>query len=726
MRLFSANLDGAFRLGPALTQAKGDYWTSLTSFSPYDVKAMEESIFYGLPWYRITGNATPETHVPPALRDDPDTGLPSSVVTYGTPGNPFVSPADETTAPFNYGTYFLGQIDGGIEQTTNVVGQPIQPLSRSTFMTQDGLRLQGALVTTLKVSDVVGSDPTISVVGMDGGTTTPPAEPQISSGTWPTDFVTIHHVQGDDTIKAYGGRFTFTGADIGTQRLYEQMKLRAFYAPPSSTDTTAPTVNASGIRSGTGGATIASFTVKTSGDATDAYVLYRTESGANADTFQLLHLGGGGVAVGGVKTFSGSVNVGSNGVAEFFGEAVDADGNVGFDTFKGANQALTDASTIVPPAGVYTTVVADAYPADTSAPTPVNGWYTEPVKLRIRTPNGAISAGVVPNALQNDWPTDPFYGFNSAIVDIPDADGFYQVDYVAGFSSGSSYLQIDANPPVLGVDISTPQSGANPVYVGPDTPVNVTVTDKGSGVGTCSIDVTDPDGVQHANPCSGGSNPLLLVFGDGEYSVSVDATDNVGHSTQTAFTFTLRKDSVAPTTTQTFSGPGPSTFVRGSTTYVRSNTSVNFSRLDPDLPDGNPGSGYASCAATIRFRGNAPTTLSCTGTTQTYTVLGNDGDYTISTTATDNVQNTSSPTDVKVRLDNTAPTVSPQRVVPGPTVPTPGQWGDVRDEELADPCDRHGPEHGRRAGKRREGLHASDRCRHRRLGRRLAHAQHDL
>jgi uncharacterized repeat protein (TIGR01451 family)/CSLREA domain-containing protein len=696
MRLFSANLDGSFRIGPALTEAKGDYWTSLTSFSPYDVKAMEESIFYGLPWYRITGNATPETHVAPALRDDPDTGLPSSVVTYGTQSNPFVDPGDEVTAPNNYGTYFLGQKDGGIEQTTNVVGQPIQPLSRSTFMTQDGLRLQGALVTTLKVSDIVGSDPTISVVGMDGGSTTPPAEPQISTGTWPTDFVTIHHVQGDDSIKAYGGRFTFTGADLGTQRLYGQMKLRAFYAPPSSTDTTAPTVNASGIRSGTGPSTIASFTVKTSGDATDAYVLYRTESGPDADTFQLLHLGGGTLS-GGLRTFSGSVNVGNNGVAEFFGEAVDGAGNVGFDTFKGANQALTDASTIVPPAGVYTTVVPDGYPADTSTPNQVAGWYTEPVKLRIRTPNGAISAGVVPNALRNDWPIDPFYGYNSAIVDIPDADGSYQVDYVGGLSSGSSFLQIDANPPVLGVDISTPQSGVNPVYVSPTTPVNVTVTDKGSGVGTCSIDVTAPDGVHHANPCGGGSNPVLLVYGDGEYAVSVSATDNVGHATTTAFTFSLRKDSVAPTTASSFSGPAPSTFVRGTTTYVRSNTNVNFVRTEPNLTDGKPGSGYASCAASIRFRGNAPTTLTCTGTTQSYTVNGSDGDYTISTSATDNVQNTSGTTDVRVRLDNTAPTVA-HSVSSGPSYTNGGSTFVTKDSQIratvADPSTADGPGSG--------------------------------
>ena len=71
MRLFSANLDGSFRIGPALTEAKGDYWTSLVSFSPYDVKSMEQSIFYGLPMYTITGNGTPETHVaPPLVTDD--------------------------------------------------------------------------------------------------------------------------------------------------------------------------------------------------------------------------------------------------------------------------------------------------------------------------------------------------------------------------------------------------------------------------------------------------------------------------------------------------------------------------------------------------------------------------------------------------------------------------------------------------------------------------------
>ena len=587
-------------------------------------------------------------------------------MTYGGgPSNPFIDPVDDLRTPLGgYGSFYLGQDDNGIRQTTSVVGQPIQPLSRDTFMTQPGLRLQGALVTELRKQDVAGFDPAISVVGMDGSTTVLPPEPQYSNGTWPTDFAVIHHVQGDDTIKAYGGRFTFTGVDVGKQRVYERLRFRAFYTDPTEAfDDVAPTVNAFGTKTGIGPSTEARFSITTSSDATAAYVMYLP---GGSDTFELLRLEDM-TSGSGFKTWTTDpIAVGNAGVTEFFGEAVDQYGNVGYDTFKGVSTSLTDAALLQ---GTTTTsVVTEDYPSGIEPPSSMNGWYTEQVNLLVRSTAGPVQAAVLPDAAQS-WPSDPTYNYYSAIVDVPNSDGVYQVDHSAGATAGSTFVKVDVDPPTIDEPVITGSSSpadtapTTDTYIAPSTTVTVEISDAGSGVGVCTIDITFPDGSTAQDPCSAGVNPLPFEEGDGRYEFTITAKDNAGH--QSTETLGFRLDPTAPEISSSFD-PGPTYTPVSGPTYVTSATGIKFDRPDPQIgplaPAGHrfAGSGFASCTMTLRYRSGADVAQDCTGQTQTYDLSPKsthaDGDYTFKTTATDKVDNTSAESSLTVRLDNTAPT----------------------------------------------------------------------
>ena len=77
MAAFANGLDGSVSIGAALTDAKQTYAAGDTVLSAYDLKAMMESTFYGLPMYHLNSRppaATPPP-VPPATQTDPITGM---------------------------------------------------------------------------------------------------------------------------------------------------------------------------------------------------------------------------------------------------------------------------------------------------------------------------------------------------------------------------------------------------------------------------------------------------------------------------------------------------------------------------------------------------------------------------------------------------------------------------------------------------------------------------
>ena len=446
MKLFANNLDGSVTIGQAISQAKGAYWSQLVSSSPYDIKALEQSTLYGLPFYRITGAGNTNNQNAPNTETDPDTGLPSTLLSLpkeNTNDQFFVDPIDDRRSETD-GDFFVGP------NTTVVPGQPIQPTSNPFFLTQPGLRLHGALVTSLSVHDITNFNPVIARLVLDGtpGQTT---EPIVESGVFPTAYSTLTTVQGDDYMVLNGGRFTATGAGVGTQRVYTQESVRALWSDrsPAVQDFNAPDVSASGQLLGNGYAT---FNIRSfAPDVSAAYVMYRPGGGPHPDRFKLVRLLPTGPGV-----YSATVQVGTDGVSEFFGEVADTHGNVGFDVLKGASVALTTVSQ-TPPAGVTTQIIPD------SGTTLVSGFYSGPVDVVINQ-RSYLSVGA-----QVDFgPTQFFYpgGFFSgttARVDVPAAsgtpDGIHRVDYTTGGQSGTVIVPIDGLPPEVDLSVGQPAFG---------------------------------------------------------------------------------------------------------------------------------------------------------------------------------------------------------------------------------------------------------------------------
>src|SRR5439155_1310257 len=88
MSQFAKNMDGTRSVGEAFRDAKQSYYLSnFGTYGPYDMKALQEAIFYGLPMF-TTGVAgapqAPQT-TPPSTTLAPDsTGLPAMAFDSGT------------------------------------------------------------------------------------------------------------------------------------------------------------------------------------------------------------------------------------------------------------------------------------------------------------------------------------------------------------------------------------------------------------------------------------------------------------------------------------------------------------------------------------------------------------------------------------------------------------------------------------------------------------------
>ena len=59
MAEFAGNLNGSLTIGEALAAAKQQYAAGNAILSPYDLKALMESTFYGLPMYHLNTSGHP-------------------------------------------------------------------------------------------------------------------------------------------------------------------------------------------------------------------------------------------------------------------------------------------------------------------------------------------------------------------------------------------------------------------------------------------------------------------------------------------------------------------------------------------------------------------------------------------------------------------------------------------------------------------------------------------
>jgi len=394
MSLFAGNLKD-LTVGQALAEAKQQYAASNAILSPYDLKAMMESTFYGLPMYNLnsstaTGQSTPTSNLTPAAVNGTGfdaAGLSADNTTF----------TNATTNP-DGGYYTAAPSSTGIGagvQTTEY--RPIEPLL-SAPVTVSGYVAHGYVINHLSSSDHQGFTPTFSqpAVGSEDS-----SSPDIGDAAFPG---TIPRVAGysaftssgtkpGSTLNLIAGQFFADPSHPGqgTQRLFGFIDGDVTYQPANSAlanDFAPPTIDSSqGLISG--GAV--NFQVDaTPSSATDpvqqVFVLY-TDQAQPGQWTQVSLSSSDGLAWSG----QGSAPSGGDNV-QYIVEAVDEAGNVAFSNDEGADFDNTPQPAVAitlsgaQSGGSYSSAVTatitapsgSSYVLDGSAPTPVpaNGQFT--------------------------------------------------------------------------------------------------------------------------------------------------------------------------------------------------------------------------------------------------------------------------------------------------------------------------------------------------------------
>jgi hypothetical protein len=484
MSLYAKNLNGTMSAGQALAVAKSQYYAGLAAVGSYDIKALEESTFYGLPMYRmgatgtIVGGGTSPTPgaamaghtsvTAGAVTTDSDTGL--SVVNLQVP-NFINATADIRNGTTGTSKYFVGP------NTQVSHYRPIEPVSEPIDMTKANRALHDGLVTALSVQDLPGFNPEMVLPTIDQASNEP--EPLVTDVAFPTDFIATSAVQGplgrQDFLVIDGGRYVANPATPGqgTQRVYTSENVRAFYS--NSNDYSRPQYDSVQAFDNGNGST--SFVVDlmpgTAGDQTIAvYAMYRPTGGGPAFTLVRLAKGSG-------DRWSGSV---PGSVSEYFVQAVDQYGNVGLSTFKGIAQPVTAAG------GTGSAVV------DVTG-TQIKGWYSPSANVKITSATESFRASV------DGGTADPV---GPAGIDLT-TDGTHVVEYTgSGGSSGIVIVPVDTAAPSFG------ECPSGPVILG--SSVTIGAFDGGSGIDPATSDLTK------------------TFNAVGNASVTFTAKDKLGHS----------------------------------------------------------------------------------------------------------------------------------------------------------------------------------------------------
>jgi len=486
---FAANLNGSLTIGEALAAAKQQYAAGNAILSPYDLKALMESTFYGLPMYHLNGAGSPVAPPNgPSTTTDPTTGLTAAPFSVSLPVGTAVG--DLTKVSTANGSYYEVNGSGPTDPGTQVTEyRPIEPLV-SIPATETGLVPHGALVTGLTSTDTAGFAPAYSMpaVGTENA-----APPSIGDAAFPG---TLQRVA---TYGTFGATGTGQGAQLdlvagqffsnpsaatsgtGTQRIFSFMSAQVFYLPPNSPlagDYTPATIDTSQADTSAAGVDFnVQVTPSSSGDpVSEVLVLYTDAAHPGTWTALRLTAGSGGL------DWTGAGSPTSSGNVQYIVEAVDAAGNVAVSNNEGADfNGNAQAPLLIALSGS----------------TEVNGYYTGPVTATITAPSGST-----------------YVLDGSAAVPVPSGG------VVVISSSGEHTLTVESEGATATQDfaISTAQtttvlsSSASPSVAGQPVTLTATVAAASSGAGTPTGSVEFFDGGTPISGCT--AQPLSATSTD--------------------------------------------------------------------------------------------------------------------------------------------------------------------------------------------------------------------
>ena len=517
---FAGELGSAPTIGAALTNAKQTYVAGDALLSPYDLKALMESTFYGLPMYKVS-TAGPGAGAPPVppTHIDPSTGLLASslnvipsvskVSPASDPGTSYYQ-ADSATVTEGSSPSFVEQL-GGQTQVTEY--RPIEPSVTVDVSQDSGAVAHGALITSLSSTD---SSIVPTVAQPDAADSGSGALPIGADAPFPNQ---IQHVSSSQTLSGSGtsthqsldlvtGQFLPAGGNgPGVQRLYGQLGATVFYTPPSNQDFNAADI-VSDVATTTG--STMNFRVVAHDDATIDRVLVLYTDAAAPGVWTPLDLGSADGT-----TWSGAATTPPSGEVSYLVEVLDANGNVAVASNKGAGFPIV-------------TTQSQTSNLTITVPTvPSSGYFPGPVTVTIAGGTGSGLTYSIDGA-----PSAPVPAGGHVTVSGDGAHIVTASDDAA--DTASALVRIDGTAPQV---TATPGDGA---VVAPQSSVLVSATDAGSGVAFLTVSAA---GAQTSGPTQvSGASTSITLTNPGTTTLTVSATDNAGNaSTPQTFTYTVQK-----------------------------------------------------------------------------------------------------------------------------------------------------------------------------------------
>ena len=541
MALYAKLLDGSLTAGQALTYAKQAYYGSLGAVGVYDTKILQQSTFYGLPFWEVSTNATQPSTSSTAARSsaavepttDPTLGLQA----------PFTMTPTLTEVTTADGRFWTA--DGMDPQVTHY--QPTQPKT-TLSVTATGKLAHGALISSLTSHDVTGVRPVVTTPVVD----TTAAAPSVRSddAAWPASIANIttwHSPEGlAQDLVLMPGQFTGSTHDgTGVQRLFDRVGASVLYRDPSDTDFTAPTVTQATGKPNAGVMTFSVTTIDPTPNGSVQLVRVGYQGASGAWLFTDLARDSEDPTL---WTGSG-VHPGATSTVPFFVQAVDASGNVGVANGKVGGFFASGDTT--PP-----TITASVDPAPNAA-----GWIKAP-KATVTFTCSDSESGVAETACPE--PVDVTVDGGTTVT------GTVR-DRAGNNASTSVAVQLDNTPPVLVATVA-PAGWTN----AESATVTFTCSDPASGlVGACPDPVT--------------------ATAEGSTSVERTITDVAGNSTTVSRD--LRIDRTAPTVT--IEGSGSALTCR--TTDALSGVATSATGAHTVIPSGS----YFVCTGAMDNAGNS-------------------------------------------------------------------------------------------------------------------------
>jgi hypothetical protein len=351
---FADELDGNVSVGAALLNAKQNYSAGNALLSPYDIKALMESTFYGLPMYQL--NNTPPTPPtlpqPPSTFTDTATGLTAANVSAGT--NPLTF--DAVTPTGGNGTFYeVHEINPQLQVTEF---RPIEPLKSIDVTEPGGLVAHGAFIEAQHSSDTPLANPAVSEPGVDSASNTVSTTAGDPFPATPTRVATYQTVDASGTtsqrqrLDLILGQF-LPGA-TPQQRLFDSLTAEILYTPSSNTNFTAPTIGTTDGYVLNGQLHFDAAISNSSAAVKRVNVLYTDAD--NPGTWTSLDL-----SPIDSTHFAATTTPTASGHIAYVVQAVDAAGNVGVATNKGSSfPAVAPPSPPVVTSGAYASFVEGA------------------------------------------------------------------------------------------------------------------------------------------------------------------------------------------------------------------------------------------------------------------------------------------------------------------------------------------------------------------------------